>query len=690
MATYKQIGYGSKGSDVTELQKLLNNNGYNLSVDGVFGANTQAAVKDYQKKNSLAVDGIVGNNTWGALTKSNVTQPAPSTGATATPNTTPSATPSTGTTNTAQAAQHFTADPFQVSEGTAAADKNRQDLASQKPGDFSHGEYQKSDVVAQAEALLQQQLANKPGSYTQSDSVTQAEALLNQHLTSKPGEYSKGDVVSQAEALLQQHLTQRPGEYNKSDSVLQAEALLQQQLASKPGAYQSQWQAQLDDTLNKILNREKFSYDLNGDALYQQYKDQYMLQGQQAMMDTMGQAQAMTGGYANSYAQTVGQQTYQGYLQQLNDRVPELYQLALDQYNREGQDLYNQYGLYADRENQDYGRYRDTVSDYYTELDRLTNESRYQAETDYNKYRDQVSDFNTEQDRLTNESRYQAETDYGKYRDQLSDYYTELDRLTNASRYEAEKDYNQYRDQMSDYYTELDRLINDSRYQSETEYNRYKDQYNQAYGEYRDSVSDWQQAQDRADAEYWNQYQREYGEYIDNRNLAYDNYWNEQNLAYQQGRDQVSDSQWQKEFDEAKRQFDQQMGLKTGASGGGGSSKSSGSTYSSGSYTANPGLSKAQILSIQKQAGISQDGIWGPQTAAAYDKGVRPKEKELSAYAQLTKDLDDIIAGESDDGKKTTKGEVSAVIREAVNNGEITQNQAQQLLSKYTPRGYTY
>ena len=664
MATYNQIGYGSKGSDVTELQKLLNNNGYNLSVDGIFGNQTMSAVKDYQKKNSLTVDGIVGNNTWGALTKGNTTQPAPSTGTETTPST--GATPS---------AQPFTYDSFQVSDGTAAADKNRQELTSQKPGDFSYGEYQKSDTVVQAEALLQQQLANKPGSYTQSDSVTQAEALLNQHLTSKPGEYSKGDAVTQAESLLQQHLAQRPGEYNKSDSVLQAEALLQQQLANKPGAYQSQWQAQLDDTLNKILNREKFSYDLNGDALYQQYKDQYTLQGQQAMMDTMGQAQAMTGGYANSYAQTVGQQTYQGYLQQLNDRVPELYQLALDQYNREGQDLYNQYGLYADRENQDYGRYRDTVSDYYTELDRLTNESRYQAETDYNKYRDQVSDFNTELDRLTNESRYQAETDYGKYRDQLSDYYTELDRLTNASRYEAEKDYNQYRDQMSDYYTELDRLINDSRYQSETEYNRYKDQYNQAYGEYRDSVSDWQQAQDRADAEYWNQYQREYGEYIDNRNLAYDNYWNEQNLAYQQGRDQVSDSQWQKEFDEAKRQFDQQMGLKTGASGGGGSSKSSGSTYSSGSYTANPGLSKAQILSIQKQAGISQDGIWGPQTAAAYDKGIRPEDKLEETpigYADVVNDI-----------KGMSSAEALAHIEDARKLGYITTAQAKTLSMLY-------
>ena len=619
MATYNQIGYGSKGSDVTELQKLLNNNGYNLTVDGIYGANTQAAVKDYQQKNNLTVDGIVGNNTWGALTAANTTQPAPSTTqpATSTGNTAPS---TNATTTPEASAQPFTFDSFQVSDSTAAADQNRQDLATQKPSDFSYGEYQKSDTVAQAEALLQQQLANKPGSYTQSDSVTNAEALLNQHLTTKPGEYTQGDAVTQAQELLNQHLATRPGEYNKSDSVLQAEALLQQQLANKPGAYQSQWQAALDETLNKILNREKFSYDLNGDALYQQYKDQYTLQGQQAMMDSMGMAQAMTGGYANSYAQTVGQQTYQGYLQQLNDKVPELYQLALNQYNREGEDLYNQYGLYADRENQDYGRYRDTVSDYYTELDRLTDESRYQSETDYNRYRDTVSDFNTELDRLTNESRYQAETDYGKYRDTVSDYYTELDRLTNESRYQAESDYNKYRDQLSDYYTELDRLTNDSRYQSETEYNRYMDAYNQAYGEYRDSVSDWQQAQDRADAEYWNQYEKDYGEYSDERNFAYDNYWNEQNMAYQQNRDQVSDAQWQAEFDEAKRQYDEQMALKSGASSGGSSGGSGGGgggdTSKSTGTTGNQGYSADLVKKAQQYVGAGVDGQWGTESAS--------------------------------------------------------------------------
>ena len=174
----------------------------------------------------------------------------------------------------------------------------------------------------------------------------------------------------------------------------------------KPGEYQSNWQTQLNDTINKILNREKFSYDLNGDALYQQYKDQYVTQGQQAMMDTMGQAAALTGGYGNSYAQTVGQQTYQGYLQQLNDKIPELYQLALDQYIREGEDLYNQYGLFADRDNTDYGRYRDTVSDYYNDRDYYANMYLSERDFDYGDFRNMIADdkWQTEFDRAKLES----------------------------------------------------------------------------------------------------------------------------------------------------------------------------------------------------------------------------------------------------------------------------------------------
>ena len=131
-----------------------------------------------------------------------------------------------------------------------------------------------------------------------------------------------------------------------------------------PGDFSFSKQQGWDNIINQILNREKFSYDVNGDALYQQYKDQYVNQGKMAMMDTMGQAAAMTGGYGNSYAQSVGQQAYQGYLQQLTDKIPELYSLALDKYNSEGEELYNQYGLYSDQYKNEYGQHRDSVSDY--------------------------------------------------------------------------------------------------------------------------------------------------------------------------------------------------------------------------------------------------------------------------------------------------------------------------------------
>ena len=176
------------------------------------------------------------------------------------------------------------------------------------------------------------------------------------------------------------------GSYAESDIVQQANALLQQQNAAKPGAYQSQWQDEINDYLGQIQNRGPFSYDLNSDALYQQYKNNYIQQGQMAMMDTMGQAAAMTGGYGNSYAQTVGQQAYNQQLSQLNNVMPQLYQMAFDRYAYEGDQLQHMYNMYLGLENQDYGRYMDSYNAWQAERDSLAN--RYDAERalDYSRY----------------------------------------------------------------------------------------------------------------------------------------------------------------------------------------------------------------------------------------------------------------------------------------------------------------
>ena len=324
---------GNRGPQVVALQDTLNGAGYSLDSDGIYGKKTESAVKDYQKKNGLVVDGIVGKETWGSLDGgSGITTPGFKTG--------------DGKGNTIS--------PL------SATEQSRQDVVSQKPGAFSYGDYVQSDTVAQAQALLQQQLAQKPGEYV------------------------------------------------------------------------SQYADQIQGIMDQFLNRDKFSYDLNADALYQQYKDQYALLGQQAMMDTMGQAAAMTGGYGNSYAQSVGQQAYQGYLQQLNDVVPELYQMAYDRYNQEGQDMLNQYGLLSSQDEQEYGRYRDQVGDYYTELERLTDDYRYQAEDEYGKYLDK---YNME---------------YGQHRDSVSDWQTALDRADSEYWNEKNLAYQQERDKVAD------------------------------------------------------------------------------------------------------------------------------------------------------------------------------------------------------------------------------------------------
>ena len=102
--------------------------------------------------------------------------------------------------------------------------------------------------------------------------------------------------------------------------------------------------------------------------MYRQYREQYRSAGRLAMENTMGAAASLTGGYGSSYSQQAGQQSYNVYLQKLNEVVPELYAQARSQYDREGSALSERYARISSREKSDYDRYRDRVSDYYAEL----------------------------------------------------------------------------------------------------------------------------------------------------------------------------------------------------------------------------------------------------------------------------------------------------------------------------------
>ena len=140
-----------------------------------------------------------------------------------------------------------------------------------------------------------------------------------------------------------------------------------------PAAYKpSAWQTKADDAMEQYLNRDPFQFNINNDAMYQQLKDQYIQQGNMIMMDTMGKASAMTGGYGNSYAQTVGQQAYNQHMNQLNNLVPELYGMAQDRYDQEGQNILDRYSLYSGREAQEYEKYQGELANWMSRGQELT------------------------------------------------------------------------------------------------------------------------------------------------------------------------------------------------------------------------------------------------------------------------------------------------------------------------------
>ena len=272
MAT--KLWRGNTGSSVRELQQKLNQNGYKLDEDGVFGSNTYNAVLDYQRKNNLAVDGVVGDETWGSLGK---VQSAPA------------------------------------------------------------------------------QQSTQKSTYTP---------------------YDPGSDKTYQEALKKQQETE----------------------SSKPGEYQGAYDQQLKDIYDKIMNREKFSYDLAGDPLWQQYKDQYTQQGRMAMMDTMGQAANLTGGYGNSYSQAVGQQQYNAYMQQLAAVMPELYDRARDAYDAEGNRMLKEYQLTGDLAADDYSKYQDAYNRWLTERSYAQDNANTAYDRGYNQWLQELTQRNKDRE----------------------------------------------------------------------------------------------------------------------------------------------------------------------------------------------------------------------------------------------------------------------------------------------------
>lgn len=184
--------------------------------------------------------------------------------------------------------------------------------------------------------------------------------------------------------------TERPAAlgYKPSAQLQQAQQYAQQLQQQKPGAYQSAYTPQMQAQFDAIMNRQPFQYDLGTDAVFQQMSDMYVQQGRRAMQNAIGEATALTGGYGNSHAQGVGQAAFGNYLQQLGAQVPQFQQNTFARWQSEGADMMDRYNMAAAREESDYARYQDALSNYWAEADRAQQAADNMYNREYGEYMD--------------------------------------------------------------------------------------------------------------------------------------------------------------------------------------------------------------------------------------------------------------------------------------------------------------
>ena len=304
--------------------------------------------------------------------------------------------------------------------------------------------YKPSAETEAAMKELQDAMAAKPGEYQQSEQVRKALAYLQQLQGQRPGEYAESpDVIAAREALAALQ-GQKPGEYTESPEVIAAREALAALQGQKPQGFNSKYEQQLQELMGRIQNPEKFNYELNSDNLFKAYADYYNEMGRQANANAQGQAAALTGGYGNSYGESVGQQQNQQYLLSLNDKALELRDRAFQEYLQGIQNDKDMYSLLQSADATDYGRYRDTVGDWWRENEAAQQKLNNERSFDYGRYRDTVGDWWRENEAAQQNLNNERNFDYGRYQDQFNRWLSEMNMAQNNAIDLQNMDWNQY------------------------------------------------------------------------------------------------------------------------------------------------------------------------------------------------------------------------------------------------------
>ena len=230
-------------------------------------------------------------------------------------------------------------------------------------------------------------------------------------------------------------------------AVTEADAWLSNQL-QKIQSGKTSYSDDVRNMMDKITNREKFSYDVDTDPLFQQALASAMSSGKQAMQDTIGQASALTGGYGSTYATSAGNQAYNSFIEDAYDNLDEYYQLAMQAYQMEGDEMYRQLGMYTDADDREYNRNVAAYDATFNYRNQMYNES-------YGQYRDEKSDAFA-----------MGNLELGMYGQKVQDAYNYYNIASNEADKQYQREYNSWQDSINQAWQMINAQSSD--YQNQT------------------------------------------------------------------------------------------------------------------------------------------------------------------------------------------------------------------------------
>ena len=398
MATKNTLKQGSKGSDVKELQTTLINAGYDVGssgADGIFGTKTAEAVKAYQKANGLSVDGIVGSQTWGSLS---------------------------GSSNN--------------NANTNVVDTQATETPTSKYG------------VGGVSDELMDKGNNNP--FVASDKQNELDNRLTEQGKVLEGIANKKDLIDSGT------MATINSSFSASQSYRDAMEYTNQLLA-KLSSGRTSYTSQVEAMMDKIMNREDFEYDVDSDQLFQQALASAMNSGKTAMQDTIGQASALTGGYGSTYATSAGNQAYNAFIEDAYNNIDEYYRMAMEAYQMEGEEMFNQLGMFVDADNREYQRTYDAWSANFANAESMYNK-------EYGQWQDSVNNAFQSANLQLNE--------YGTRLDASSKLY---DVYANQANTNYQREYQSWADEVAQAQNMINILHSDWQYDTNLQYQKDRD-----------------------------------------------------------------------------------------------------------------------------------------------------------------------------------------------------------------------